>query len=102
MTVKDLQEYFLNTETPKFFLVDVFSWRGIYDEVAFTDSDTGSREESLKLIDMAITERFAGWKDDEFCRTFDVNTEVHFEPCESACTNNTAENYLRNKYNVIL
>lgn len=36
MTLKHLKSYFENTENPKFYLTDVFSWRGIYNEVAFT------------------------------------------------------------------
>ncbi len=62
MTIQYLKEYFENTETPKFYLVDVFSWRGIYAEVAFVPSKQGSKEESLKLIDLALSEVFEGWR----------------------------------------
>lgn len=72
-----MKKYFEDTEKPKFFLTDVFSWRGIYAEVAFTPSKTGTREESLALIERALTERFCGYKGDVF--TYNVYTNVHFE-----------------------
>lgn len=50
MILEYLKSYFENTENPKFYLRDVFSWRGIYNEVAFIPSTEGSREESLYLI----------------------------------------------------
>lgn len=49
MTIQDLKTYFETTEDPKFFLIDVFSWRGIYAEVAFTPSKIGTKEGSLEL-----------------------------------------------------
>lgn len=77
MTIKDLKEYFLNTENPKFFLTDVFSWRGFYSEVAFTPSAVGTKERSLELIEEALTGTFIGYKGGEF--TYDEWTNVHFE-----------------------
>ena len=81
MTIKFLKNYFENEENPKFFLTDVFSWRGIYDEVAFTPSDKGSKEESLLLINMALTETFRGYKGGNY--TYNLYTSVHFEDDES-------------------
>ena len=77
MTIEFLKKYFENEENPKFFLTDVFSWRGIYDEVAFIPSDKGSKEESILLINMALTETFRGYKGGNY--TYDLNTKVHFE-----------------------
>ena len=77
MTIKFLKEYFENTTNPKFFLVDVFSWRGNYGEVAFEPSKTGTREESLALIERALTETFTGYKGGEY--DYNEWTDVHFE-----------------------
>ena len=62
MTLKHLKSYFENTKNPKFYLIDVFSWRGIYNEVAFTPSKEGSREKSLYLINEALNGVFTGYK----------------------------------------
>lgn len=86
MTIKDLKEYFLNTENPKFFLTDVFSWRGIYDEVAFTPSTKGTKERSLELIEEALTGTYIGYKGGEF--TYDEWTNVHFEYVWSSSEDN--------------
>lgn len=77
MTIQYLKEYFEKTENPRFYLVDVFSWRGVYDEVAFVPSKDGSKEESLKQIDRALTETFYGWKGGEY--TYEEYTDAHFE-----------------------
>lgn len=77
MTIRDLKEYFENTENPKFFLTDVFSWRGFYSEIAFTPCEIGTKEESLQLIKRALTETFEGRKGGEY--TYDEYTDVHFE-----------------------
>ena len=50
LTLKDLNDYFLKEQYPKFFINDVFSWRGHYADVAFTISRNGSRNESLDMI----------------------------------------------------
>ena len=82
MTIGYLKRYFENTENPKFFLTDVFSWRGVYKEVAFTPSKVGSKEESLKIIERALTEFFVGYKGGDF--SYDIHTEAHFENEESS------------------
>lgn len=92
MTIKWLKDYFENTENPKFFLIDVFSWRGIYDEVAFTPSKTGTKEESLKLINNALTETFDGYKGGEY--TYKESTDVHFEFSERDCSDMALYNIL--------
>lgn len=83
MTILDLKNYFENTENPKFFIENVFSWRGSYDEVAFTPTLIGTREESLKQINLALTEIFDGWKGGEF--TYSEYTTIHFENAKENC-----------------
>ena len=63
-TIGDLKSYFENTpeEELKFFITDVFSWRGIYADVAFVPSKFGNKEESLNIINRALTEEFKGYK----------------------------------------
>lgn len=77
MTLKHLKSYFENTENSKFYLTDIFSWRDIYNEVAFTSSTEGSREESLNLINEALNGAFTGYKGG--CYTYNIYTKVHFE-----------------------
>lgn len=83
MTLKHLKSYFENTENPKFYLTDVFSWRGIYNEVVFTPSKEGSREESLYLINEALNGVFTGYKGG--CYTYNIYTKVYFENNISSC-----------------
>lgn len=77
MTISDLKNYFEKEKNPKFFLTDVFSWRGSYDEVAFTPSRNGTREESLNLIERALNESFYGYKGGYY--SYGIHTEAHFE-----------------------
>lgn len=84
MNIKHLKEYFENCEKPKFFLVDVFSWRGSYNEVAFKPSLVGSKEESLLMIGRALIEKFDGYKGGVY--EYNLYTTVHFE-CEHSCCN---------------
>lgn len=83
MLILDLKEYYENNDNPKIFLTSVFSWRGSYDEVAFTPSLEGSKEESLKVINRALTAVFDGWKGGEY--RYDGFTRVHFENEPRAC-----------------
>lgn len=92
MTIQDLKNYFEKTDKPKFFLTDVFSWRGIYDEVAFTPSKEGTKEKSLELIKESLENSYRGWKGGIF--TYDLDTEVHFEYDPSDCMNRTVGEYL--------
>ena len=84
MRIIDLKKYFEETPSPRFFLTDVFSWRGIYAEVAFVPSLQGSREESLQCIETALTYTFEGYKGGEF--EYDNYTTAHFEVQRSDCT----------------
>lgn len=84
MNINDLLNYFQNEKEPKFYLTDVFSWRGCYGEVAFTPSKMGSREQSLEMINEALTEEFEGWKGGIF--TYDLYTRVHFEKQMQYCS----------------
>lgn len=81
MKINDLKGYFLSVKTPKFYLTDVFSWRGNYNEVAFTVSTNGTIVESLSLIDKALNEKFDGYKGGEY--SYDNETNVHFEKDDS-------------------
>lgn len=98
LTLKDLNDYFLNEQHPKFFINDVFSWRGDYADVAFAISRNGSRNESLDMIYRALTESFSGYKGGTF--EFNLNTEVHFEPSADSYTysNIDTEEYLKENY----
>ena len=64
-------------------MTDVFSWIGIYNEVAFTPSLEGSREESLYLINEALNGVFTGYKGGSY--TYNIYTKVHFENSVSSC-----------------
>lgn len=93
MTIKDLFDYFTKEDNPAFFIVDVFSWRGAYEDVAFTIAiDQGSKEESLNLISKALTNGFRGYHGGTFRYTLDTN--VHFERSSSAFEDRTLEDYL--------
>lgn len=92
MNVNDLLTYFEDKKEPKFYLTDVFSWRGCYSEVAFTPSRNGSREQSIEVIHRAITEVFEGWKGGEFA--YGLDTQVHFEKQMQDCSDNALYNLL--------
>ena len=81
MTLKEFREHIesfpLNTEF-KNGISAPFSWRGSYNEVAFTlFLDIATREEILDKISMAYEGLFSGWKGGEY-RCGD-NTPIHFE-----------------------
>ena len=58
-----------------------FSWRGSYDEVAFSIIETAStREEILEKIEEALTGVFYGWKGGEY--KYQSYTTVNFEEGE--------------------
>ena len=96
LTIKDFNDYFLREQNPKFFINDVFSWRGRYADVAFVISSNGSRNESLDMIYRALTEPFSGYKGGTF--EFNLDTEVHFERSEDGCSNIDIEKYLKLNY----
>lgn len=91
MTLKDLKQFF--EELPKdehisFSLSHPFSWRGSYDEVAFSiDLDTYSLpSHNLEMIDEAITGTYQGWKGGNY--SYDLDTDVNFEESEGRWSNN--------------
>ena len=77
MELYRLKNFYKKNNNPKVFLVDVFSWRGCPDEVAFTPSLVGSVKESLFMIDKALSETFEGYKGGDY--VYDKWTNVHFE-----------------------
>lgn len=60
-----------------FGLSDVFSWRGVYSEVAFSIGRNIHKNAMLELVNKALTEEFTGWKGGEY--TYDKYTDVYFE-----------------------
>lgn len=82
MTIEFLKKYFENEEDPKFYLTDVFSWRGDYFQVAFKPSVKGTKEESLDLVERALTEEFRGYKGGKY--EYTPSTPAHFELEESS------------------
>jgi len=59
-------------------LSEPFSWRGIYNEVAFTIEEGQSTKQSIiKKINQALTYEFTGWKGGIYY--YDENTPIHFE-----------------------
>lgn len=89
MTLKELKEYF--EQLPKkakfnFGISKPFSWRGSYDEVAFEIlNQKMTREQILKNIRLAYTEKFYGYKGGEY--NFSDYTEIHFESDYGSYTN---------------
>ena len=77
MKLQELYDYFDKQTNPKFFLTDVFSWRGNYEEVAFTPSVTGTKDTTMQLIKRALRHQFKGYKGGVY--KYNKNTEVHFE-----------------------
>lgn len=77
MKLQELYDYFDKNETPKFFLTDVFSWRGNYEEVAFTPCVTGTKDTTMQLIKRALRHQFKGYKGGVY--KYNKDTEVHFE-----------------------
>lgn len=81
MTLKDLKEFVSNSPEKTEFnygLTKPFSWRGSYDEVAFSILESPmTREEILGNIELAYTETFYGYKGGEY--QYDDYTIVNFE-----------------------
>lgn len=88
MTLGELKNRFEQMEKGKILaykLSEPFSWRGIYDEVAFEILEEDStREENLEEIEKALIEEFRGYKGGEF--KYDLDTEIHFEYNSSSYT----------------
>lgn len=81
MILKDLKKYiesFPANKNFKFGITKPFSWRGSYDEVAFSIVEAEmTREDILANIELAYTETFRGYKGGIF--TYEDNTKVNFE-----------------------
>lgn len=81
MTIGELREYFEDVPAGTLFaygLSEPFSWRGSYDEVAFSFTrKRHTREDILEIIDSVKNRTFFGYKGGEY--TYDNDTPVHFE-----------------------
>lgn len=90
MTLGELKEYFEkfpdNTEF-KFGLSEPFSWRGSYNEVAFSIIEGSfTKENILESINKAYVETFFGYKGGEY--KYKSYTHVNFEEDCSSYSNN--------------
>lgn len=62
----------------KFGISQPFSWRGSYDEVAFSILEQPmTKEEILAKIELAYTETFKGYKGGQY--KYNDHTDIHFE-----------------------
>lgn len=81
MELKQLKDYISNFPKGTVFnysLSHPFSWRGSYDEVAFDiEQKESTREEILKNIELAYSEKFYGYKGGEY--KYHDYTDIHFE-----------------------
>jgi hypothetical protein len=81
MTLKEFKNFIKNKPDDYIFktkLTNVFSWRGSYDEVAFSLSkEECTKQELLDIINKAYARTFYGYKGGEY--SYDDDTEVHFE-----------------------
>lgn len=81
MTIQELKTHFESLPKDKeleFKLSRPFSWRGSYDEVAFSIAESKSYpEENLKMIEEALAEEFEGYKGGTY--RYSLNTKVNFE-----------------------
>lgn len=87
MTLGDLKQYFQNLPEKeyRFCLSEPFSWRGSYDEVAFSIIEViSSKQDILDNIEKAFTGTFYGYKGGEY--TYKDYTPVHFEEDYSSYT----------------
>jgi len=81
MELKDFKQHISNFPKGTIFphgITQPFSWRGSYDEVAFSIVETPStREDILANIELAYTETFYGYKGGEY--QYGDHTDVNFE-----------------------
>lgn len=81
MTLKELKDFFENQPAGKQFQFSIsrpFSWRGSYDEIAFSIEETeSSREDILNNIKEAYIGYFTGYKGGEY--KYSDDTTVNFE-----------------------
>ncbi len=80
--LKKLIESLPDGMTFKYSLSDPFSWRGSYDEVAFSiDPHGATKEVLLEKITKAFTHEFCGYKGGNY--RYNGQTSVNFEADES-------------------
>ncbi len=81
MTLEELRDHidgFPAKTVFKFGLSKPFSWRGSYDEVAFSIVEAPmSKQEVLSVINEALTLTFFGYKGGEY--KYNLSTKVNFE-----------------------
>lgn len=81
MKLKDFKQHiesFTNGTQFKFGITNPFSWRGSYDEVAFSIVESPmSKEDILANINLAYTETFYGYKGGKY--KYQDYTTVNFE-----------------------
>lgn len=81
MNLKDLKVHFTNEPKGKLFkygISEPFSWRGSYDEVAFSIiNEPMTREEIIAKIEKALHNEFTGYNGGEY--RYNYNTYVNFE-----------------------
>ncbi len=94
MAFKDFKKHisgFPNGTQFNFGITKPFSWRGSYDEVAFSIVESPmSKEDILANIELAYTETFYGYKGGEY--KYDDYTTVNFE--EEGSRNYSAGRYV--------
>jgi hypothetical protein len=81
MTLLELKQHIESFPAGTIFnygLSNPFSWRGSYDEVAFSvKEEMSTKEQILEKITKAFTGEFIGWKGGEF--RYHGGTDIHFE-----------------------
>ena len=81
MTLKELKDFFENQPSGKLFQFGIsrpFSWRGSYDEVAFSIEEYEStREDILNNINDAYIGTYTGYKGGDY--NYSDDTTVNFE-----------------------
>ena len=96
MTLEELKDFFEKQPAKKVFnygLSSPFSWRGKYDEIAFSiEEGEFSREQILENIEKGLTEQFNGYKGGKY--KYNEYTTVNFEEDYSSYTDGS---YLLNK-----
>jgi hypothetical protein len=85
VNLQDLKNYIESLPKDKKFnykLSEPFSWRGSYDEVAFSiEKEESTRELLLEQIEKALTGEFEGYKGGNY--RYNGRTTVNFEEEES-------------------
>ena len=80
MTLKEFYEKIESfpNDTMNFCIVNVFSWRGSYDEPCCSlSSDEITKQHNLDMLQQLLNEKFYGWKGGEY--TYTEYDKIHFE-----------------------